>query len=125
MSVGAKRNETRGWPVSYRGPLLICESKHLIDDIGREAMRVAAAAGFTIELHPGEAVCVVDLVNCVRITPGMADTASLEYAMGDYTPGRFAWVTRNCRRLRPGFFVTGKQGLFDVPDELITPWVIG
>lgn len=41
-----------------------------------------------------------------------------EKDLGDYSPGRFAWLTDNCRSVKP-FPVVGQQGLFNVDDELI------
>jgi len=41
-----------------------------------------------------------------------------EEEYGDYSPGRFAWITDNCRPVKP-FPVVGQQGLFNVDDDLI------
>lgn len=42
-----------------------------------------------------------------------------ERAFGDYSPGRFAWVTRDTNALPSPVPFTGRQGLFEVPDELV------
>jgi len=41
-----------------------------------------------------------------------------ERRLGDYSPGRYVWVLRNVRGIVP-VKLRGRQGLFDVPDELI------
>lgn len=124
MGVGAKHNETRSWPTGYRGPLAICASKRPVDALGLSLIRRARMDDFDIEPRPGYCVAVVDLVDCVKITPGFIDPNSLEAALGDYTPGRWAWVTSNPRPLHPGVMVIGRQGLFDVPNINILPWVM-
>jgi hypothetical protein len=100
---------------------LICASKRKIDSVGIEVLGIAkdfgAAQGlFSQEMKYGMAVCVVNLIRCDRV--GWAEPSTLEHALGDYTPGRFAWVTNDLRPIWP-FPVRGQQGLFDVPDELI------
>jgi len=122
MACGAKKVETRSWPTHYRGQLLICASLRKIDAVGLEALDTAKAAGaargvYVQELKYGQAVCVVRLIRCDRIVP-FAPSA-LEHQLGDYTPGRFAWVTTDLRHIWP-FKVHGRQGLFDVADELIS-----
>jgi hypothetical protein len=37
---------------------------------------------------------------------------------GDFSPGRYFWLLRDLRRVKP-FAFTGRQGFFQVPDELI------
>lgn len=121
MALGAKTIETRSWCTSYRGPLLICASKRLVV---REMLSVLRLPEFKAalvkpgetlsdvppRLHFGRAVAVVDLVCCVPTE--QATEHDNETAFGDYSPGRFAWVTKNLRRIRP-FPVTGHQGLWD------------
>lgn len=41
-----------------------------------------------------------------------------EYDMGDYSTGRWAWVTGNLRRLDVPVMVKGRQGLFNLPHEV-------
>ena len=131
MRVGAKTIETRSWGTSYRGPLLICASKHR----DRETLEVLRDPEFKRGLAPllkpddttlgdlvghlafGKAVCVVTLDACELtqdIDPGM------ERPFGDYTPGRFAWVTNNLRQIEP-FALSGHQGLFNVDYALPPP----
>lgn len=119
MAMGWKKNETRSRPIHYRGPLLICAAKRKMDDPDEELVEWAMAETGTrlpLRILYGLALCVVDVSGCVP-TEEAAPTR-LEHALGNYEPGRFAWVTKNCRPVKP-FAVRGYQGLFDVPDERI------
>jgi hypothetical protein len=40
------------------------------------------------------------------------------WLVGLYEPGRFAWVLQDVRRLVEPVAFRGRQGLFDVPDEI-------
>ena len=44
-----------------------------------------------------------------------------ERAFGDYTPRRWAWLCENAVTFPVPIPVTGRQGLFEVPDALIPP----
>ncbi len=117
MAVGAKRIETRSWPTRYRGPLLICAAKRPMDGPSREIADMAALQGFLITPAYGMAVCTVELTRCDRIVP--FNRTVLEHFLGDYTPGRFAWITENVQRFQFPFSVVGHQGLFDVSDSIV------
>ena len=117
MACGAKKNETRIWFTKYRGPLLICAAKRCRDAAGLEALRCAVKQGYGPYMKYGMAVCVVTLFGCIPTVEAM-DSEDLELALGNYMPGRFAWLTNNLRQIKP-FPVTGKQGLFNVDDSLI------
>ena len=99
---GTKAIETRTWKTGFRGQLLICASKS-ID---------ALAARSDVEYHlgpRGAAIGIVDLVDCRLMTK--ADEPA---AMCPVTPGRYAWVLRNARPIKP-FAVKGALGLYEVP----------
>ena len=125
MATGAKTIETRGQPMRYRGPLLICASKHkvlrdlrdLLDDPdfqrGLEHLPVEMAA-WPDDLNFGHAVAIVDLVDCVPTSELLAsDRVGADAPFGDFSAGRFGLVTTRCRRINP-FPVKGQQGLFSV-----------
>lgn len=132
MATGAKQIETRSWRTRYRGWLAIHASKGglsrsaLIDCLAEDAF-VDALSG--VELKPGHIVAVVSLVDCCPMEdcgclPGVfrdypeLDT-SRERAFGDYSVGRWAWVTSDRFRLIDPIPFRGRQGLIDVPDETL------
>lgn len=125
MAVGAKRNETRSWPTSYRGPILICASKKRIPELPELLNLPAFKRGLSPLRQPGDrivkdllgrlsfgmAVAVVDLVDCVR-AESVESFPFDEREFGDYTPGRWAWITKSVRRVEP-FPITGHQGIWN------------
>jgi hypothetical protein len=135
MAMGQKRIETRSWPTAYRGPLAI----HAAKTWNREIAAMVAVEPFrsvlgvnwhdtafhkdgkTTVLPRGAIIAVVDLVDCREITEKNAVSGN-ERAFGDYTPGRFGWITKNLRVLPAPVPFKGAQGLFEVPDELVGPW---
>lgn len=66
----------------------------------------------------GHAVALVDVDRCAEIDIDKFKREPFpldgdEISFGDYSPGRFAWVTSGLRRLEP-FPVTGRQVIFYV-----------
>lgn len=120
MALGHKTIETRSRRINYRGPLAIHAANKLIvpdDPEFKEAL-----IEFNInpdELPCGAIVGVCDLVNCFQIQKG--DTFYIlkaEELFGDWTPGRFAWVTCNMRKLENPIPCRGRQGLFECEVEI-------
>lgn len=58
------------------------------------------------------ALCIVDLYDCIPIET-IAQVEKAELALGDFTEGRHAWLTRNLRTLPRPFPCAGRQGLFE------------
>ena len=122
MAIGAKRIETRGWKTDVRGWVLIHAAlkwtkaqREMVADWPEEMMR-----GFAT----GAVVCAVRLVDCVRVPDDCCELWDLwdrgtedEEDYGDYSPGRFAWVTDAVVRLVPPVPWRGRQGWFDVPER--------
>jgi len=123
IALGLKRFETRSWPTSYRGPLLICAGQRkpqwneARDVFWGLASRVENMVDWYMGLPYGKAVAVVDLASCIKIAdhPIHDKLWREERAFGDFTPGRFAWELQSVQRVRP-FPVRGRQRLFEVPD---------
>ena len=123
MANGAKTIETRSWYTNYRGDLLICAAKRKDPD----AMALRRSHGFCSYLGGrhrfhgdqfGNAVCIVRLIDCVRITDHVVrHTRFGDLRFGDFTTGRYAWKTDHLRPVNP-FPVRGKQGLFTVDVDL-------
>lgn len=127
--MGLKRFETRSWQTNYRGPLLICAARRCGDLVTLREITVNLAGikktpfivpREMLEYPRGVALCVVDLREIFR-----TDDPQLQYfcdeqeqILGDFSPGRFAWELTNVRRFKEPWPVTGRQGLFNVPDEM-------
>lgn len=116
MAFRLKLNETRSWWTSYRGDLAICAAKRKMtaDElwIYDEIVKPHLPEGY--EIPYGKVVCVVKLIDCIP-TDQLRDLSELEQSLGNYSPGRFAWKTQDCRPLRVPWAIIGKQGLWNVP----------
>ena len=137
VAIGAKRIETRSWATSYCGPLAIHAgaglgpvggAQGLMELCRSEPFRsTLLAAGIlgTPALPRGAIVATCQLVDCVRadlwgqvtrdgetwqIPPG---NMSLEYAFGDYSPGRWAWLMADVTPLAEPIPVRGALGLWE------------
>ena len=88
---GEKTIEIRKWTMQYRGPLLIVSTK------------------LPHETFPtGQALCVVELVDCRPMTKADEPAACCMIY-----PGAMAWVLDRVFRIDP-FDVTGRQRIYEV-----------
>lgn len=106
---------------------------HAASRWGADIRRVASSPEFTAALAPagfvplwdgepylplGKIVAVVDLVDVIRIDRGFMPGvygAPGEIRFGDYSDGRYAWITERPRRLADPVPYPGKQRLFRIP----------
>lgn len=97
-----KRIETRSWWTRYRGPLVI---------------HAASRDSCTVPEWPrGAIVCVCRLVDVVPIEA--VDPSPEERSLGDYAPGRWAWILEDPHRFRRPIPFVGRQGLWFVPENI-------
>lgn len=97
IAEGSKTIETRTWGTDYRGDLLIVSSKRpQIDD-----------------LPTGQALCVVELVDCRPMT--VADESRARCKWYD---GAWAWVLSNKRPVEP-VNIRGRLGIYEVDEVQI------
>lgn len=145
VALGAKRIETRSWPTSYRGELLIHASKVFRREdqalSHREPFADALIAGGydRAEQLPLGRIVAVATLDAVVPTEAMDESVwpermglqmYREQAFGDFSPRRYAWLLSNLHRLpmplpaahvgrdgstRPG----GALGLWSVPQVLL------
>jgi hypothetical protein len=122
MRYCVKQNETRSWPTSYRGDLLICASKKKLtkDDLETAEILLYELPGNYV-WPLGCAICVVELMDCIRsdcFGPAGLPLPSREAALGNYSIGRWVWRTKNLRILKEPIPIIGRQGLW-IPDPEI------
>lgn len=89
---GQKTLEVRSWRTKIRGSVLVCSTK----------------LPYYNDLPRGQALCVVDIVNCRAFLPEDAFDAEC-----DFVEGYFVWELKNVRKIQR-FPVKGKQGFFEV-----------
>jgi hypothetical protein len=100
IAAGVKTLEIRAWPTKHRGPLLICSSRRPV------------VKG---ERH-GEALCIVDVIDCRPMTRRDIPLAHLS----EFYPDHYAWVLEKVRHIEP-FPVVGQLRFFEISDTLILP----
>lgn len=133
MALGLKRNETRGRRCKWRGDLCIHSGMRAIpwEDYPTPVKELGYPS--PIEFWPGGAIlCVVDLYDCVPteyierpsdfpllLHRGLVELSPTERALGDYSRGRFALLTRNLRVLKRPVPCRGQQAVpWTVPPEV-------
>lgn len=120
IALGIKIYETRSCPTYYRGPLVIHTAKKPFrhQDYEREwfqeaCQRLSKAECPHYALSYGEALCIVDLVDCVP-TESIRSMEIGHRFWGDFTPGRFAFRLQNVRKIWPPIRVIGRQSYFSI-----------
>lgn len=148
IAFGSKRIETRSWKTSYRGPLAIHAAKrcvkgdliHLAAYWGwTGAMWPVVRRDWYRVLPFGAIVAICQLIDCRptgsftqeeldqrKYPPAfivIEDAKDLygwsERLLGDFSLGRYGWVLDDVRPVDSPIPFKGKQGFFDVPDELL------
>ena len=141
--LGNKRNETRSWATSHRGWILIHAAKRRVwSEIEGYAQRKSwrAACGvrpqddFHAALPFGAIIGAAKLAECiptglyapaplgrVQVMDGPTEYPGYSWTerqLGDYTPGRFAWVFSEAVAFHEPVPYRGMQGLFYTPFDL-------
>lgn len=121
VPLGFKLIETRHWSTTYRGPLAIHAAIRWTKD-QREFASIEHSLGrLPARIPRGAIVAVLDLVDVVPTHELLATgrVNPIERIYGDYADGRFGWMFDNVRALPKPIPFTGRQGFFNVPDELV------
>lgn len=132
--IGAKRIETRGWPTSHRGTLLIHAAgkatKEQIELRHEEPFRSALwDAGFKRwqDLPLGKMIGQVELDDCLEILTSdialregtMHPPPYPELAFGRYEPGRYGMPLSSPRMFREPIPYRALQRMFNVHPEAL------
>ena len=120
----AKIHETRHWPTSHRGWLLVHAAKRRIDDHGGTRLDDICDGlwghHWGMEVPRGALVGMVNLVGCVSTdTMPIGHQSTEDYECGDFSHGRYAWRRAAFHVFRDPIPYRGQQGMFEVPDNLI------
>lgn len=138
IGCGSKRFETRSWATRYRGALAIHSGMGDLDEIraytgmrefqwalGPLVGRSVEANGDVVwcgvmpeHVHRGEIVAVCRLEDCIATVDLPLSRYRHEERLGDFFPGRFAWLLTGVVRLVQPLKLVGNLGLLDVPDGL-------
>lgn len=128
---GVKQYETRSFQVSYRGPLAIhssqrftkyqkglCTSRPFASVLTELALKSEWFTGMWIDIPRGCIIAVADLVSIVSTDYIVEHISSTEQALGDYSPGRFAWSLMNVVLLKEPIPVKGSLQLWTPSEEI-------
>jgi activating signal cointegrator 1 len=121
---GPKVYETRSWRTVYRGPLLVHAAKRWSSEqqeltlYGPIARALHERGYSTLHLTRRAAVGLVVLEDCLPTGQLQSVLAEEELAMGEFSPGRWAWQRGAAVALPEPIDMRGHQGLWEVPAGL-------
>lgn len=124
IAVGAKTIETRSWcpPTAVVGQRVAIHAAKRKDELWL-CQQPPFFRYVTGALPLGALVATAVLERCTRMTPELVLDMEIdrpdEFAFGDYEPGRWAWQLRDVQALASPVPWPGRQGFFDVPDDLV------
>lgn len=143
IAVGSKRIETRSWRTSYCGPIAIHAAKKgghnsiasLWPDLDIWWDAVFKLLGVDRDMKASERFDRILPFGAIVATANMTGYCGTEFVrddvldkdnggfterdLGDFTPGRFAWMLNDVRRLETPVPCVGRQGLFNVDDSIL------
>ena len=76
-------------------------------------MRVVVVPSEGKKLHYGAVLGTVEIVDCVPVEDVVDGLTERERALGDYSPGRWAWVLKNPIMFDTPIPARGKQGWWE------------
>ena len=123
---GLKLNETRPRRTNIRGRVAVHAGKKRFNKGGFQEQLIAEMAYGKIlekeyergvehlkqatELIYGAVLGTVEIVDCVPVEEIVNTLSERERVLGDYSPGRFAWVLQNPIMFEKSIPARGKQG---------------
>lgn len=126
---GRKMYETRSWGTSFRGPIAIHAAKRpvrqTLDSLAagqwkeREVIldcikRLFPAPGELEQLPVGAIIGTATLARCNLIDwDFLPKLTPMEMALGDFTPGRYAWEFTDIVAVDPPVPASGMRGLWE------------
>ena len=115
VALGYKRVETRSWPTRYRGPLAIHAAKGFPAWARQFAEEERAIGRLPARIPLGATICTVELVDCRPTQEVALEISGLERHLGDYAPGRWAWLfdPASLQVLEEPIAAGGALGLWD------------
>ncbi len=117
--------ETRSWDTKYRGWLAIHVGRKWTKEgmlygrhpaVEHAVLRILRETGWS-ELPLSAIVAVGHVAGVIPTERFRCPTD--QSLWGDYGPGRYVWILEGVHRLRAPIDCPGKQGLWDVPEEVV------
>ena len=136
IMLGLKNNETRSWNTNIRGEIGIHASKKIIskiefteilydyledDDKLKLFDAIDKAYGCYENMPIGAILGTVNLSSTERTNVLLDNISWTEFALGDYTPGRWAWNFKGIKPFDKIIPVSGSQGFWYWDCKLANP----
>ncbi|MGH9058025.1 MAG: hypothetical protein ACRDZY_00690 [Acidimicrobiales bacterium] len=125
VAIGAKCIETRSWRTGHRGPVAIHAAfgwpQYARDfaerfDVRMIGEEIVGSRVLTwnerLEVDRGHVLATASLVGVERITATTPRVSDQERLLGDYRPGRWAWVLEDVKELEFPVEARGHLGLW-------------
>ncbi len=112
---GLKLYETRSRRTSIRGRVAVHAGKASLNRATRTLFakafwKLLGAVSGKIDLPMGAVVGTVEIVDCLPVEAVIPTLTERERVLGDYSPGRWAWVLKNPVMFHTPIPARGKQG---------------
>lgn len=124
LVLGVKQYETRTWRTSHRGPLLIHAGRKLTRSQSKlweeEPLRtLLPGLGFARarDLPRGAILGTVEVLDCIDVDALFEDLSEQERALGDFRPGRWAWMVGERHLFEAPLPCRGHRGLFELEPQ--------
>ena len=117
VGVVLKPDETRHWPTKVRGRIVIHAAKRRMDSDGHTLSTMLMGSMNLNHMPFGCLIGTVEIVDCVKTET--VKRHHWQQVWGNYDAGRYAFVLAKPLLFETPIPYTGRQGFFNVPDELI------
>ena len=104
ITTGAKKIETRSWKTNYRGELFIHASGKTLAKEFLENNDFVLELIKNMDMNYGNIICRCNLVDCVYMDEEFLNNIKkhpMEYSLGEYKLGRYAWVMEDIEPIYP------------------------
>jgi len=104
----SKRTNIRGRVAVHAGKASLSRATQALSD--RAFGELLGAVGGKTDLPLGAVVGTVEIVDCLPVEAVIPTLTERERVLGDYSPGRWAWVLKNSVMFHTPVPARGKQG---------------
>jgi activating signal cointegrator 1 len=117
QGIALKPDETRHWPTKVRGRIAIHAAKRRMDAEARLRSTLLIGSMNLNDMPFGCLIGTVEIMYCVKTET--VRRPPWQEAWGNYDAGRYAFVLAGPQLFETPIPYIGRQGFFNVPDELI------
>lgn len=121
IALGYKSVETRKWSTRYRGPIAIHAAQRWTNAERDWALYFGLQTNDQRLVKPplGAIVAVAEITGCYPAEWFNGRINEIERMLGDYGDERYGFTLENVVALSRPIPYSGKQGMFEVPDDII------